>query len=206
MSREADAASRAACSALPPRPSAPSTRSTLLPTALRLASLAHPAHLGWQRSLSDVAAACQLARDWRAEPKSARCGDAASSPGRWQRARPLARDRCRSERGKSPAGKAGRAPSKKTELPRSIPSTHGGRRPYYRPSREAPIKLRAKNPFSRMRPGGLQPKGVRKKQCPIPDLDEAARPSDTRRLIAAAPPRHLQPLSSTSQALWGGHS
>ena len=57
------------------------------PTALRLASrpyLAHPA-------LSDVAAACQLARDWRAQPKRAKCGDAASSPGRWQQARPLAR-------------------------------------------------------------------------------------------------------------------
>ena len=57
------------------------------PAALRLASrpyLAHPA-------LSDVAAACQLARDWRAQPKRAKCGDAASSPGRWQQARPLAR-------------------------------------------------------------------------------------------------------------------
>jgi len=86
MSREADAASRAACSsALAPQAlgavdsldSAPHSTSPGFP-----AHLAHPAHLGWQRSLSDVAAACQLARDWRAQPKRARCGDAASSPGR----------------------------------------------------------------------------------------------------------------------------
>ena len=79
-------ASRAACSS---RSGPPGPRRRLLarlsPTALRLPSrahLAHPAHLGWQRSLSDVAAACQLARDWRAQPKRAKCGDAASSPGR----------------------------------------------------------------------------------------------------------------------------
>jgi len=83
MSREADAASRAACSSAlaPPGPRrrrlAPHSTSPGFP-----AHLAHPARLGWQRSLSDVAAACQPARDWRAQPKRVRCGDAASSPGR----------------------------------------------------------------------------------------------------------------------------
>ncbi|XTI90341.1 hypothetical protein V2W45_643787 [Cenococcum geophilum] len=200
----------------PPRPSAPSTRSTLLPTALRLASrLTWLIRLTWAGSAPSQTSQQPASLHAIGEHSQNARGVVTQlrARGVWQRVRPLARGLLPQRKRQEPCwesrtsnGSKGwwlKSAVEEDRTAQEHPSTHGGRRPYYRPSREAPIKLGAKNPFSRMRPGGLQPKGGRKKQRPIPDPDEAAHPSDTRRLIATAPPRHLQALPSTSQALWG---
>jgi hypothetical protein len=198
MSREADAASRAACSsALAPQALGAVYSLDSLPGLTWLIRLtwagSAPSQTSQQpASLHAIGEHSQNARSVVTQPRAR---------GVWQRARPLARGLLPQRKRQEPCwesrtsnGSKGwwlKSAVEEDRTAQEHPSTHGGRRPYYRPGREAPIKLRAKNPFSRMRPGGLQPKGGRKKQRPIPDPDEAARPSDTRRLIAQptqAPP------------------
>lgn len=210
MSREADAASRAACS------------SALAPQALgavySLDSL--PQHFAWLPGLTWL-----IRLTWAGSAPSQTSQQPASlhaigehsqnaqsvvtqprARGVWQRARPLARgllpqrkrqEPCwESRTSNGPKGWWLKSAVEEDRTAQEHPSTHGGRRPYYRPGREAPIKLTAKNPFSRMRPGGLQPKGGRKSNAQFPILmkQRAPRHPSTHRAAHPGTSNHFQAL------------
>lgn len=205
MSREADAASRAACSsALAPQALGAVYSLDSALTALRLAPrLTWLIRLTWAgsapsqtsqqpASLHAIGEHSQNARGVVTQPRAR---------GVWQRARPLARDLLPQRKRQEPCwesrtsnGSKGwwlKSAVEEDRTAQEHPSTHGGRRPYYRPSREAPIKLRAKNPSLVCGQAGFNRRGEEKSNAQFPILMKQRAPQtpvDSSQQPTQAPP------------------